>query len=60
MVGKKSKKFFSNVDNSNIDCNENKKKLEYVLDLDELHVNVTPPSDLWESKSNSNDISKNK
>ena len=56
MVGKKTRKISKKknpilVENSNINS-------EYILDLDELHMNVTPPSELNENYSLTYEIGK--
>ena len=56
MVGKKTRnisktKIPTTIDNNNINS-------EYILDLDELHMNVTPPSELNENYSLTYEIGK--
>lgn len=52
MVGKKGYKISeSQTDQTLKNNNENIENSEFILDLDELHMNVTPPSELNENCS---------
>jgi hypothetical protein len=56
MVGDK----IINLPNSRkISMNQNNINKEYILDLDELHKNVTPPSELNENYTNTYEIGNN-
>jgi hypothetical protein len=52
MEGKKEYKYSYHLTDQTLkDSNDNMENSEFVLDLDELHMNVTPPSELKENCS---------
>lgn len=55
MVGKKTRNFSKSKKLSSIEDNITS---DYILDLDELHMNVTPPSELNENYSITYEIGK--
>ena len=61
MVGTKKSKSYESQSSKKLSDDEdssNSSNSEFILDLDELHINVTPPSELFDNYSFINEIGK--